>query len=73
MEWSCKIIMTELSESQKIKVIKAILDDEIETYIQARTHYEEGTEDYQYIAVRGDTLVTLREKLKILKEFQVDS
>ena len=62
--------MTELSESQKIKVIKAILDDEIDTYIKAKQHYDEGTKDYTAIFVRGDTLITLREKLKILKEFQ---
>ena len=62
--------MTDLSQKQKILVIKAILDEEIDMYVKARSNYDEDDEDGKYIMVRGDTLITLREKLKILKEFQ---
>ena len=56
--------MTELNEKQKIRVIKAILDEEIDMY-----HNGANKED-EFIKVRADSLITLREKLKILKEFQ---
>ncbi len=56
--------MTELNEKQKILVIKAILDEEINMY------HKGADRDNAFIKVRADSLITLREKLKILKEFQ---
>ena len=59
--------MTDLNKDQIISCIKAILDSEIDMYIKAKGQYDEGTEDYTAIFVRGDTLITLREKLKQIK------
>lgn len=66
--------MTELNDKQKIKVIKAILDEEIEMYTKACEHDDvpkiNSNHELSALGVREDTLITLREKLKILKEFQ---
>ena len=59
--------MTELNESQLIGVIKTVLDTEINMYVEARTKYKDDDIDGKFIMVRGDTLITLREKLKQIK------
>ncbi len=51
-------------------VIKAILDEEIDMNGKAVKMEEDGTEDHIILNCRWDSLITLREKLKILKEFQ---
>lgn len=66
--------MTELSPAQKIRVIKAILDEEIASYEMAITRDDKprinGKHDLSPLGMRLDTLISLREKLEILKEFQ---